>query len=87
MGRDMQKVYQRTTRWKKKALKRIPLEVRKEYFAAILEPAVAESGESMNGYIKKALEMRMGLSEAEIEEKIAEYLKEHPVNNPEQEES
>ena len=73
MGRDMKKVYKSNTRWKKKALKRIPLEVRKEYFSAVLDPIIEESGESVNGWIKKAIDMRLGLSEDEIQRRIEQW--------------
>lgn len=43
----------------KEKLKRIPLDVRKEKYEQIKE-AAKHSGESVNGYIKKAIDMRMG---------------------------
>lgn len=42
----------------KEKLKRIPLDVRKEKYEQIKETA-KRSGESVNGYIKKAIDMRM----------------------------
>lgn len=42
----------------KEKLKRIPLDVRKEKYEQIKEAAKC-SGESVNGYIKKAIDMRM----------------------------
>lgn len=42
----------------KKSLKRIPLDVKKEYYDE-LEKAAKAAGESVNGYVKKAIEMRM----------------------------
>lgn len=42
----------------KKALKRIPLDVQKEKYAEI-QVAAQNSGESVNGYIKKAIDERM----------------------------
>lgn len=42
----------------KKALKRIPLDVQKEKYAEI-QAAAQNAGESINGYIKKAIDERM----------------------------
>ena len=42
----------------KEKLKRIPLDVRKEKYEQIKQ-AAERSGESVNGYIKKAIELRM----------------------------
>ena len=42
----------------KKKLKRIPLDVSKEKYAEI-KAASEKAGESVNGYIKKAIDMRM----------------------------
>lgn len=42
----------------KKSLKRIPLDVQKEKYEEIKTAATA-AGESVNGYIKKAIDQRM----------------------------
>ena len=42
----------------KKSLKRIPLDVQKEKYEEIKTAATA-AGESVNGYIKKAVDQRM----------------------------
>ena len=42
----------------KNNLKRIPLDVQKEKYAEIQEAALA-AGETVNGYIKKAIDERM----------------------------
>jgi len=50
----------------KNNLKRIPLDVRKEKYEQI-KAAATEAGETVNGYIKKAIEMRLGVSLSESE--------------------
>ena len=52
---------QKQSRYKyaKKNLKRIPLDVQKDKYEAIKAAAEA-AGESVNGYIKTAVDMRMG---------------------------
>ena len=47
-------------KYQNEKLKRIPLDVRKEQFPAI-KAAAEEAGESVNGYIKKAISIRMML--------------------------
>ena len=47
-----------TAKKKKKKLKRIPLDVQKEKYEEI-KTAAAASGETVNGYIKKAIDERM----------------------------
>lgn len=42
----------------KKSLKRIPLDVQKENYEEI-KAAAEKAGESVNGYIKKAIDQRM----------------------------
>lgn len=42
----------------KNRFKRIPLDVQKEFYERVKAAATA-SGESINGYIKKAIELRM----------------------------
>ena len=73
MGRDAKKQYQCTVRYKAKSIKRVPLDVQKIYFDQILLPAAQEAGETVNGYIKKAINMRLGLTEEEVQERIAAY--------------
>ena len=46
-------------KWTQNNLKRIPLEVRKEYYEDVLLPAAQKAGESVNGYIKKAIADRI----------------------------
>ena len=48
-----------TAKYKKTHLKRISFEVQKEYFANVMSPAIERSGESINGYIKKAIQERI----------------------------
>ena len=50
----------------KKALKRIPLDVQKEKYEEIKEAAEA-AGETVNGYIKKAIDIRMEAEGISIE--------------------
>ena len=47
-----------TTAYAKENLKRIPLDVRKEKYEEI-KTAADKAGESVNGYIKTAIDMRM----------------------------
>lgn len=47
-----------TAKYKEKKLKRIPLDVQKEKYEEI-KTAAAASGETVNGYIKKAIDERM----------------------------
>ena len=70
---DRKKLYKSIARYKKKAVRRISFEVSKAYFDAVLFPAIQKSGESTNGYIKKAINDRIGLSQEEIDELIAQY--------------
>ena len=44
--------------YSKKSLKRIPLDVQKEKYEEI-KAAAEKAGESVNGYIKKAVDKRM----------------------------
>lgn len=46
-------------KYQKKKLKRIPLDVQKSYYESVLLPAVQKSGESVNGFIKKAIADRI----------------------------
>lgn len=39
--------------------KRIPFDVRKEYYTDVLKPAAEAAGEPVNTYIKNAITMRM----------------------------
>ena len=72
---DRQKLYKRITKYKKKAMKRIALEVQKDYFAAIMEPAIKAAGATTNGFIKQAIAEKIGISDAEAGAIIAEYRK------------
>lgn len=42
-------------KWQKENMRRISLDVRKEYYTDILKPAVDRSGDTMGGFIKKAI--------------------------------
>ena len=46
-------------KYRKKHYKRIPLDVSKEYYDNQLKPAADAAEESVNGYIKKAIDMRI----------------------------
>lgn len=46
------------TKYREKSIKRIPLDVQKEKYEKIKTAATA-AGESVNGYIKKAVDQRM----------------------------
>lgn len=48
-----------TNNYKRKNYKRIGLELKKEYYESVLLPAVQKSGESVNGFIKKAIADRI----------------------------
>ena len=53
-----------TIKYQKEHLKRIPLSVPKDYYENRLKPAAENAGESVNGYIKKSIDMRIN-SEAQ----------------------
>lgn len=40
-------------------LKRVPLDLQKDYYNNVLVPAAAKCGESVNGFIKKAIQDRI----------------------------
>lgn len=46
------------TKYREKSIKRIPLDVQKEKYEEI-KTAATTAGESVNGYIKKAIDQRM----------------------------
>lgn len=46
------------TKYREKSIKRIPLDVQKEKYEQI-KAAADKTGESVNGYIKKAIDERM----------------------------
>lgn len=48
-----------TLKYKAKHYKRVPLELSKEYYDTKLKPAADAAEESVNGYIKKAIDMRI----------------------------
>lgn len=50
----------------KRSLKRIPLDVQKEKYDEI-KAAADKAGETVNGYIKKAIEQRMGNENGSVE--------------------
>ena len=68
MARDKQKRYLSFYNYRKRSIKRIPLDVLNDYYNYVLLPAVKESGETVNGFIKKAIAMRLGLTDEEVEE-------------------
>lgn len=51
-------------KYAKENLKRIPLDVQKSKYEEILK-AATEAGETVNGYIKKAIDMRISGTENE----------------------
>lgn len=48
-----------TAKYKKSHIKRVALEMQKEYFENVLKPAAETAGETVNGYIKKAIARRI----------------------------
>ena len=52
-------------KWQKNNMKRIPLDVRKEYYEEEIVPAAKKTGESVNGYIKKAIADRIEKEKSE----------------------
>lgn len=48
-----------TTKYKKTHLKRVPFEMKKDFYEEVLKPAVEKSGQSTNGYIKEAILRRI----------------------------
>lgn len=46
-------------RYAEKHLKRVPLDLQKDFFEQGLKPAAERAGETINGYIKKAIIERM----------------------------
>ena len=46
-------------KYAKTHLKRIPLDVKKDYYENELKPAADRAGESVNGFIKKAIADRI----------------------------
>ena len=51
-------------KWQAANMKRVPLDVRKDYYTDRLKPAADRAGESVGGYIKKAIEMRIESEQA-----------------------
>ena len=47
-------------KYKKAHIKRIAFEVQKEYFENVIKPEAEKRGETVNGFIKKAIEERIG---------------------------
>lgn len=50
---------ERRYKYEREKLKRIPLDVQKDYFLETLKPAADHAGETVNGYIKKAIAQRI----------------------------
>ena len=48
-----------TSKYKKTHIKRVALEMQKAYFEEVLKPAADAAGETVNGYIKKAIARRI----------------------------
>ena len=48
-----------TRKWKEKNIRRISLEVSRTWWETEVSPAIEKSGESINGYIKKAITDRI----------------------------
>ena len=46
-------------KYEKNNLKRIPLDVQKDFYEDVLKPAADAAGETVNGFIKKAIEARI----------------------------
>ncbi len=61
---DTKKKTQYDIEYAKKNLKRIPLDVTKEKYQEI-KAAAEKLGESVNGYIKKAVDIRINASDTE----------------------
>lgn len=49
-----------SVKYKKSHIKRIAFEVQKEYFESVIKPEAEKRGETVNGFIKKAIEERIG---------------------------
>lgn len=45
--------------YKKRKVKRIPLDVQKDYFDSVLKPAADAANEPVNTFIKKAIQQRI----------------------------
>lgn len=45
--------------YKREQLKRVPFEVKREYYDNVLKPAADRAGEPVNTFIKKAIENRI----------------------------
>lgn len=50
---------QADARYIKSHIKRVPLDMQKTYFEDVLKPAADNAGETVNGYIKKAIAERI----------------------------
>lgn len=48
-------------RYNAKNIKRVPLDMQKAYYNDILKPAADRAGETVNGFIKKAIAIRIDL--------------------------
>lgn len=48
-----------SVKYRKSHIRRIGLDVQNEYFETVLKPAVDKTGETVNGFIKKAIQQRI----------------------------
>ena len=46
-------------KWQKENMKRVPFDVRKSYYEEVLKPAADRAGETIGGFIKKAIDQRI----------------------------
>ena len=46
-------------KYHKNNIKRVPLDMQKEYFETVLKPCADDVGETVNGFIKKAIQDRI----------------------------
>lgn len=46
-------------KWQAANYRRVPLDVRKEYYTDVLKPAADKAGETVGGFIKKAIAERI----------------------------
>ena len=46
-------------KWQKENMRRVPLDVRRDYYDEVLKPSADKAGETVGGYIKKAINERI----------------------------